>query len=427
MKLRNITIIFTAIAAALAVFCLRETGQAEYRTVDTADLNIKYKETVYGLLKGEGRDGLEEQYGCRIILKEDAGYESLVMDAVKQNEIVLDYNIESASGDGEKAAGKIVFPGIGEKTELLRKNIQRRLIIGCILILIAGYVLIALIYYYYVRPFAVLKQFSSDVAKGNLDVPLKITKGNYFGSFTESFDIMREELKKAKENEYRANMSKKELVAELSHDMKTPVAAIKAACELMRAKESRAGDLYGEDILEKTGIIEQKANMLEKLTDNMFHATLEELENLKVEPLEMPSTIMEELLLKFGSYGNIHLLTKVPECLVYMDSLRFEQVLDNIVNNSYKYAGTPIEVSFREQEDGIVMVMRDYGPGIPEEELPLVSGKFYRGSNAKGKTGAGLGLYLAVYFMEHMEGDFACYNDNGFVAELFLRKAAPGM
>ena len=51
-----------------------------------------------------------------------------------------------------------------------------------------------------------------------------------------------------------------------------------------------------------------------------------------------------------------------------------------------------------------------------------ITEKFYRGSNAKGKAGSGLGLYLAKIFMEQMQGGMECYNEEGFVVELFLRK-----
>ena len=63
---------------------------------------------------------------------------------------------------------------------------------------------------------------------GNLDFPLSIGKDNYFGTFTESFDIMREELKKAREGQARAEHAKHEMMAELSHDIRTPLATINA-------------------------------------------------------------------------------------------------------------------------------------------------------------------------------------------------------
>ena len=83
-----------------------------------------------------------------------------------------------------------------------------------------------------IKPFCKLKSFAQRVAGGNLDIPLAMDRQNLFGSFTESFDLMRTELKKARIAEAEANASKKELVAKLSHDIKTPVASIKAASEL---------------------------------------------------------------------------------------------------------------------------------------------------------------------------------------------------
>ena len=99
-----------------------------------------------------------------------------------------------------------------------------------------------------------------------------------------------------------------------------------------------------------------------------------------------------------------------------------QQVIDNCLNNAWKYAKTPVHVSFIEQTDGIRIKIRDEGEGVAEDELPLIMEKFFRGSNAKGKEGSGLGLYLAKTFMEQMKGDMEYYNENGFVVQLFIRK-----
>lgn len=66
-----------------------------------------------------------------------------------------------------------------------------------------------------------MKQFAEKIADGDLEFKLPMDRGNYFGAFTESFDLMREELIRARQGEYEANIRKKELVAELSHDIKT--------------------------------------------------------------------------------------------------------------------------------------------------------------------------------------------------------------
>lgn len=77
---------------------------------------------------------------------------------------------------------------------------------------------------------------------------------------------------------------------------------------------------------------------------------------------------------------------------------------------------------FIENAEGIIIKIRDFGQGTTEDELALIKEKFYRGSNTEGKSGSGLGLYLADNFMKQMDGEMECYNEDGFVVELFLRR-----
>ena len=107
------------------------------------------------------------------------------------------------------------------------------------------------------------------------------------------------------------------------------------------------------------------------------------------------------------------------------------QVIGNIIGNSYKYAGTDIHVRFdevtRKDREGagasyIRIRIKDDGPGAPEEEIPLLMSKYYRGSTAKDKAGFGMGLYLVRSYMEKQGGGAEVYNDSGFVVSLYLRK-----
>lgn len=102
-----------------------------------------------------------------------------------------------------------------------------------------------------------------------MEVPLNMNKNNPFGVFTESFDIMREQLAAARKSEYEANRSKKELVASLSHDIKTPVASIKAVSELMLLRAMDAKDIR------QLNMINAKAEQIDLMITDMFHATLE--------------------------------------------------------------------------------------------------------------------------------------------------------
>ena len=364
---------------------------------------------------------LENQYECTILFYDDSNYQSRLLECLKKGDVVLDYE-----HDG-KLLAKISFVNTTINFEEQKEALMRIVLVAISAIWFLGMVLFVYFYMGYVRPFHKLKNFAGEVARGNLDMPLFMTKSNYFGVFTESFDIMREELRRAKENEYKANVSKKELVAELSHDIKTPIATIKAACEVIEVKSAKSEGIGGLELHDKVQLIEKKADVVEQLINNMFHATLEELEVLKVEPQEELSTCIDEMFKELQVYGNIHIENQIPQCLLWMDKLRMVQVIDNIVNNAMKYAKTDVHISYSQRDNGILIRIKDDGPGVPEEDLAKVSEKFYRGSNVAGENGSGLGLYLTKMFMEKMEGQMNCYNDNGFVVELFLRKSTVDM
>ncbi len=246
-------------------------------------------------------------------------------------------------------------------------------------------------------PFRKLKGFAERVAAGNFDVPLEMDRRNLFGAFTESFDLMRSELKKARQAEAEANAGKKELVAKLSHDIKTPVASIKAASEVGYALSET------EKMKNNYTQIIRKADQINALITNLFTATLEELQQLSVTPVDLESSAIA-LMLDHADYLNRAILPELPDCLICADPLRLQQVFDNIFANSYKYAGTDIVVSVSKDHRNLILTVEDLGGGVPPEELPFIKDKFRRGGNAAGTEGAGLGLYLADYFMKEMHG-----------------------
>ncbi len=265
-----------------------------------------------------------------------------------------------------------------------------------------------------VKPFRKLKGFAERVAGGNLDIPLEMDRKNLFGAFTESFDIMRSELKKARLAEAQAQQSKKELVAKLSHDIKTPVASIKAVSEVGLAVTENKKD--GENYMR----IIAKADQINTLVTNLFTATLEDLQQLSVTPALVESGRVKTML-ENADYLHRASIPEIPQCLLYADGLRLQQVFDNIFANSYKYANTHITVTAEEDKEGINVVIEDFGGGVKEEELPVRREKFRRGSNAANIEGAGLGLYIADYFMKEMGGELKIENgENGLKVTVFL-------
>jgi signal transduction histidine kinase len=338
--------------------------------------------------------------------------------------------------DGKIVGKAIIYNSVVDKVELYLRDvfISTSLVLFIVL-------LMCIIYLLYlnssiINPFRKLKTFASSVSHGNFELPLNMDRNNLFGAFTESFDIMREELLKARNNERAANQSKKELIAELSHDIKTPVASIKAIAELMLMRiENKEGkeaifkpnpnglgyaQMEGK-MIEQLETIGTKADQINLLISNMFHATLEELKELKVEPQEAYSTIIKELI-KNADYDKKTTVCEIPECLILCDTLRLQQVFDNIISNSYKYGGNHITVTSQITKKRLVLTFMDYGSELMEEDIPLIFHKFYRGNNMNGQGGSGLGLYISKYFLEQMHGDISCENSkNGLIIKIGIK------
>lgn len=414
MKIKVIAIFYTLLVLGCGLYFWNRIQNKSTFELDMLDLNTKTDAVSTRLNEGEDRNALEAEYNCEIILVSDDDYASLNNVYIKEGYSVFDYRVNDA------IEGKIAFNARAEEFAAVTHEQETVFFITVGSAYALGLILLFIIWYFYIRPFDKLKVFAANVSKGNLDMPLNMTRHNYFGAFTESFDRMREELKLSNEREAAANRSKQELVAELSHDIKTPVATIKATCEVMELKYKDG------DVREKVDVIKSKATSVEHLIDNMFKATLEDLDELKVNPREESSLIIDEILDDLRFYGEVQRLNSVPECLIMADRLRLEQVIDNIAGNSFKYAGTPLEVEYKADDKNVHVIISDRGPGVPEEELMMLTSKFYRGSAASesGKDGSGLGLYLASRFMEKMGGGLEIHNreGGGLTVEIVIRK-----
>ena len=291
------------------------------------------------------------------------------------------------------------------------------------IVIIAG----AVIYGLYVKknivtPFNRMEEFAGKVAEGNLDEPLMMEKNNMFGVFSESFDIMREELSASRAREIALQKKEKELVASLSHDLKTPITGIKLTTELLKAKNEMG--THDADMEEKLDNIYKKADQIDVLVTDLFTSTLDDLGEVKVVLNDEPSSVLVDIVKKYDDM-NLAVMDEVPGVIISTDVKRMSQVIGNIIHNSYKYADTKIDVGFKVAENNLEMRIRDYGPGVPDSELDLITNKFYRGKaqSESGTEGSGLGLYIAKNLMEKMNGSLICESDNGLAITLVITLA----
>jgi len=157
-------------------------------------------------IPSEGIDFVITDTDGVILYKTKDGLSESLNEAVVHGDTILDIGV-----DGVTVGKMIIRNRYSESTE-----IQRNLCISVIAVLLAVQCAVGAVYVFYLnarvaKPFRKLNNFALRVAGGNLDIPLEMDRGNMFGAFTESFDIMRSELKKAKAAEAKAQQSKKEL------------------------------------------------------------------------------------------------------------------------------------------------------------------------------------------------------------------------
>ena len=289
----------------------------------------------------------------------------------------------------------------------------------------AGCLLIAGIFVFVtvLLPLNKISKYTSEIAKGNLDIPLQYDRGSEVGEFSWAFDSMRQELRKSRASEKEAIENNKTVIATLSHDIKTPIASIRAYAEGLEAymdssPEKRA--MYLQTIM-------KKSDEVSKVTDDLLLHSLSDMNRLKVElkEIEVSAFVAEAVHALDPDEREVTFATSGIMSNVKADPDRLLQCLENLITNARKYAESKISVYLeRQNENTIAICVKDYGKGIPDEDLPFIFDKFYRGHNHGSKPGSGLGLYIVKYLMTQMNGDVTLKNTgDGLLVKLILPTA----
>lgn len=262
-----------------------------------------------------------------------------------------------------------------------------------------------------VRPFEKLSRFADEIAKGNFDLPLNYERSNYFGKFTWGFDRMRREISNARACERAAIENNKTVIASLSHDIKTPVASVRAYAEAL----DMGMDSTPQQRAEFIDMMMRKCDEITRLTDDMLLHALSDLGSLRMKPESLDLCELTERTVRELSAGmaDIHFEKPFFPAQVYADPLRTAQMLENLIHNARKYAKTDIRIFFTRDADHITVHVQDAGGGIPESDMPFICDRFYRGKNCGTEQGAGLGLYIVRYIAEQSGGALHLENKNG--------------
>jgi signal transduction histidine kinase len=259
-------------------------------------------------------------------------------------------------------------------------------------------------------PLKALKSAANAIMEGNLDFTIEYRKNNEMGDFCAVFDLMRERLKESLEKQTAYERSRKELLASISHDLRTPMTSIKGYVEGLQ-------DGIANDEVKRNryfAVIKDKTEKLDKLIDDLFQFSQLELGHLEMSfkeqnSEEMLKAILSPIEMEFKDSGlNLTSKRPFPSVLVNADSDRIAQVFDNLLSNAKKFMAEQgeIEIDVKDDGDHITVAIKDNGPGISAEDLPHVFERFYRGEKSRSREfgGTGLGLAICKQIVEEHDG-----------------------
>lgn len=259
-----------------------------------------------------------------------------------------------------------------------------------------------------INPLRELNYAAERISAGDLDFEMNYDKDDEFGKLCQEFNRMRLKLKDSLTKQVQYEKSRRQLIASISHDLKTPLTSIKGYVEGLQD-----GLVTDEDTYQRyLRVIWDKSNRLNHLIDDLFIFSKLELGEFNIEPVVLDADMLldelvssREMELK-GHDVDFVVHRPFPTAKLLVDVNRIGQVLDNLIDNALKFTKSKIEVSSVIEKDFFVIFVKDDGVGMDEEDLPYIFDHFYkidkvRSTNAKG---TGLGLAICKELIEAHDG-----------------------
>lgn len=252
------------------------------------------------------------------------------------------------------------------------------------------------------KPLEKVKQGLDEVANGNSDIKIEYDKPNDLGFLISSFNEMTAKLSEGEKLKSEYEENRKALIANISHDLKTPIAAIQGYIEALL--DGTAASLAHKDSYLKT--IYQNSIYVNKLIDDLLLFSKLDMQKLdfdyaSVNIRAVMDDFMEEYTFDLAErkIQVQYIVQLADDYYVKLDSKRFHQVFNNLIGNAIQHGpetGLSIQVTIFRQDNFIGIDIKDNGPGIATDKLPFIFDRFYRIETERPKDFANTGLGLAI-------------------------------
>ena len=315
-----------------------------------------------------------------------------------------------------------------------RSTLLQALLLVLIVLLTVAVLMTVWIYRGINAPIGRLREATHRISEGDLDFTLIAQGEDEISELTRSFETMRLRLKESEEEKERYDKESRELISNISHDLKTPITAVKGYVEGIMdgvADTPEKMDRYIRTIYTKANEMDRLINELtfySKIDTNRipYHFTQLNVADFFDDCAEELCTDLEERKIRFTYENKVHRDTRI-----IADPEQLKRVINNIISNSVKYMDkTPGRIDLRilDAGDFIQVEIEDNGKGIDAKDLVNIFDRFYRTDAARTNTqnGSGIGLSIAKKIIEDHSGRIwaGSKKGQGTVMYFVIRKAA---
>ena len=314
----------------------------------------------------------------------------------------------------------------------VREYISHLMVLICLIVPVIVICLVLWIYYSIVTPIHMLQVATQNIKNGNLDFEVEVHDKDEIGELCEDFEEMRIRLKDNAEEKLRSEQQQKELISNISHDLKTPITAIKGYVEGLIdgvADTPEKQNKYLQTVYSKAIDMDRLINELSfysKIDTNKIPYTFH-----RINVVDYFEDCAEDLKRELEDEHIGFSYQNYVEDSVQMiaDAEQIKRVINNIIGNSKKYSDktdTKIHMAVKDVGDFVQIEIEDNGRGIAAKDMPYIFDRFYRtdASRYSSKGGSGIGLSIVKKIMEDHGGKIwaASKESVGTVMYLVLRK-----
>lgn len=265
------------------------------------------------------------------------------------------------------------------------------------------------------RPVEKLTTASNMILNGDLNTKVDIIRKDEIGRLADTFNSMSEEL-------YKIDTNRRRFISDVSHELKTPLASIKALIESLIDGNNEA-EVYDEYLKDVNTEIDRLSTLVKSL---LTVTRLEEVELNKIE-INIYDEVNDIYKLFKSMLGNKNMEYRnncERELIIEADKDRFKEVLINLIDNSIKYGKENgyIEIKTQAIKNKILLIIKDNGVGISEKDLPFIFDNFYRADKSRNRDtgGNGIGLFIVNKIIELHKWDIKVCSTFGEGAEFII-------